>query len=361
MGVLCMNKEELAKKVEEKITYVNLDSVEKVYSKTVFEKKNAALKELTKKKKEQRKSIQFDKMFILEKLKQQRHQLVEKKKSISHLKLHKSLYPFLRIAMAANTKLSLQKYNIIGDGRTYKKKGSQPNENRPKIFVVTHIGKCDIEIVMQALKEHSILLSADEDLLINTVDGLFLSANGYVGIDHKDLKDGKNSLQIIKNTIKSGYNVMIFSEGIWNVSDNCLVEELFYGALSASFDTNALLVPVAINQIDKKFKVNIGQEIDVLKRHNSIQTKKQILDELRIELRDALATLKWYIYESNDRIKRSSIPENYREQFLYKIFKEYAWFDEEEINSRLYKEKNKSLEQKNTEQNQSKYVKSKIA
>lgn len=72
--------------------------------------------------------------------------------------------------------------------------------------------------------------------------------------------------------------------------------------------TGAEIIPLAIERYGQNYTINIGQNISVT---NFTMEKKHQLTEM---LRDAIATLKWEIWESQPQIKRAEIPPDYRLQ-----------------------------------------------
>ena len=111
---------------------------------------------------------------------------------------------------------------------------------------------------------------------------------------------------------ESGGNLLIFPEGVWNTSENQVVQYMFSGTADIAIQTGADIIPVAIMQYGKRFIVNIGNNICSEK-----WTQKQLLTDY---LRDAMASLQWEIYETQPTTKRSGIPDNaselYRQSFI---------------------------------------------
>jgi len=108
--------------------------------------------------------------------------------------------------------------------------------------------------------------------------------------------------------LKGGGSLMIFPEGARNGSDNLPVMALFPGTAKMAMETNTNIVPIAIEQFDKCFVVNIGTEIRPEDYSNA--------EELTQKLRDYLATLKWEIWEREGQQARNSLADNYRELFI---------------------------------------------
>ena len=87
--------------------------------------------------------------------------------------------------------------------------------------------------------------------------------------------------------------------------------ELYRGTASMALETNTDIVPLAIEQNENDFFVNIGEPISP--QGFSSDT------ELTQELRDALATLKWATWEQIGTVSRRSLGENYRNAFVDEI------------------------------------------
>ena len=57
-------------------------------------------------------------------------------------------------------------------------KYDENGELRPKIFVITHVGKYDIQVISEAIAQHYYLLSGDFEHIQGTIDNKFLNLNG---------------------------------------------------------------------------------------------------------------------------------------------------------------------------------------
>lgn len=91
--------------------------------------------------------------------------------------------------------------------------------------------------------------------------------------------------------LQQGGNLMYFPEGTWNLSPNLPVLPCYWGIVGVAQKGNAVIVPIAAEQYRKHFIINIGENFDM--------SKYGIDKTLAIsELRDALATLKWEIWEN---------------------------------------------------------------
>ena len=98
-------------------------------------------------------------------------------------------------------------------------------------------------------------------------------------------------------------------------------------------ETNAIIVPLAIEQYGKDFIVNIGENIDFS------QKTDMNLDEKNQFLRDAMAQLKYEIFESVPSVKRSEISID-SEQFAQEIISRCPYeFTKADVQATRYHDK----------------------
>ena len=164
--------------------------------------------------------------------------------------------------------------------------------DKPIIFAITHIGKFDIEIASEIIKDHYYLLSGDFENMMGTVEEKFLGLNGVVYIREDDKEDRKLSKEKMIKTLKNGGNMMYFPEGTWNLTPNLPVLQCPYGIIEVAMRSGATIIPIGIEQYGKKFVAAVGQNFDV-----SQYTQDEKVEAIS-ELRDRLAALKWDIWES---------------------------------------------------------------
>ena len=170
----------------------------------------------------------------------------------------------------------------------YDKRG---NDIKPKIFCVTHIGKYDIEIISEVIKEHYYLLSGDFENMKGTVEEKFLGLNGVVYIREDDKEDRKLSKQKMIEILKKGGNMLYFPEGTWNLSPNLPVLPCAYGIIEVAMKSGATIIPIGIEQYGKEFITAVGAPFDVSSYKES--EKIEAIDDLR----GVLAGLKLDIWE----------------------------------------------------------------
>ena len=257
----------------------------------------------------------------------QRQRRFENNEPFRGIKLRKMLHPILVCGLKLMHLISGQKITIVGDKRV-------PTD-RPVIFAATHIGWDDIEMIFTAIGDHAYLFWGDPRESYKTMDGMLLDLNGVIICDTDHKTDRYIGKETCVRWLELGGNLLIFPEGVWNTTENLPVQCLFPGTAEMAIRTNADIIPIAISQVGKEYRVNIGANISC---NGFSLSQKQALTE---SLRETMATLKWEIYETQSITKRNTIPENfvaeYRKMFLEQAQGVYTW---EEFLNMAYRPRN---------------------
>lgn len=214
---------------------------------------------------------------------------------------------------------------VIKDERQY--------TDRPIIFALTHVGKYDIEVSAVGIKEHFYLLSGDYEHLQGTFDGMFLLINGVIYFNEKVKSDRDAVKDKMVAYLRSGGNLMYFPEGTWNLKPNLPVLPCFWGIVEIAQKSNALIVPVAVEQYGKCFKLNIGKNFDMMQFGTDKLEKSKAITALR----DEMATLKWEIWENESVQKRGELNEDEWKNYVKQRLKEWPDFTEEYIEGMICK------------------------
>lgn len=231
-------------------------------------------------------------------------------------RIHTPLKALFKTKLLFNRKT----FEIIADKHT--------TSDRPIIFAVTHIGKFDIEMLIMAIKEHCVVLTSDFEHLSNTFDGFFISLNGVLYFCHSEKEMRQRVSDKMISTLKSGGNIMYFPEGTWNMTPNLPMLPCYWGIIDVAQKGGADIVPVAIEQYGKHFKINIGANIR-FKECNSLQEKTECITSLR----DTMATLKWEIWESEPKLDIETISKDYWSKYQKARFKEWPYITKKCIKS----------------------------
>ena len=243
---------------------------------------------------------ELDKYYI-----RKRKQYYEKHGAVpKFIKLHNFFHWLLLPCIILLRKINGIKLTVVCDERTKTKE--------PVVYACTHIGGVDIESAFEVIKNPCWLFLGDPREVYKNIDGFMLGLNGVICLDSKDKDDRRIAKETAIGLLQNGGSLMIFPEGAWNISVNQPVMGLFSGAADIAIQSKAQIVPVALECYGKHMYVAIGKNIHV---SNSWQDK----NELTCHLRDALATLKWRIFEVVGIQSHKDIPDNYRQTYIDSI------------------------------------------
>lgn len=228
-------------------------------------------------------------------------------KSLKGLVWRDMLHPILLKLVKLNRKyIDKQNLTILNDARENNKnqtlgekvtKFIKGEKKKPVIYAITHVDKYDFQLVSEALREHQFPFAGDPETMYRNFDGTVLGLNGVVYCDTESKTDRKIAKNTSINLLKKGKNLLIYPEGVWNVTANLLMLPLFPGIIEMAKETGCDIVPVAIERYGKDYVVNIGKEFNVNNKLASGLNE----DEIKMNLRDEMATLKWDIMESRPK------------------------------------------------------------
>ncbi len=227
-------------------------------------------------------------------------------KELKCIQLRKKIYFLIRLILNIDQLLSKEKIIVLKD--LHNTKG-----NKARIYACTHIGGNDIQRTFQVIKEPAYLMLGDPGILYKKVIYKGLQMNGVIPLETVDREDRKIAYDRAIELLQKGGILLIYPEGAWNVSPNLLVMKIFTGTVRMAQETGAEIIPIAVEQYGKNFYFNIGENYSISK--NSDKDAK----ELTSELRDKLVTLKWDILESQQKLDRAIISDNYLDEFQSEI------------------------------------------
>lgn len=242
------------------------------------------------------------------------------------LKQKVAIHPFILSTYKAKNKIGGLTHEIICD--------RHQDTEQPIIYAVTHVGKFDIEVFTEAIKEHYTLLSGDYEHLQGIIDAPFLALNGVIYFNEKVKEDRRKASERMIEVLQQGGNLLYFPEGTWNLHPSLPMLPCYWGIIDVARKGNAMIVPVAAEQYGKHFKFNIGQFFDVSEYAETIEEKGRAITELR----DILATLKYEIWET-EKSRRSCLREKEWEYYIEERFKEWPYFSLNYIAGMIYKPK----------------------
>lgn len=243
------------------------------------------------------------------------------------LKTRQRLHWIVLLVYIVKNHLGGFSYEIIKDRRV--------KCDSPIIFAVTHVGKFDIEVISEAIRDHYYLLSGDYEHIQGIVDAPFLAINGVIYFNEKVKEDRISVTQKMIQHLRDGGNLMYFPEGTWNLSPNLLVLPCYWGIVEIAQKSNAIIVPIAAEQYGKHFKINIGSQFDMTLFGKSPSEKSNAISKLR----DVLATLKYEIWETEPQLQRKELQGDEWNRYIEERFKEWPYFNLDYIANLVYKPK----------------------
>lgn len=231
-----------------------------------------------------------------------------------------------------NQIFSSQKLTIMADRRS--------RTGRPLIYACTHVGRYDIEMAIQMIRDPLWFFMGDPGAVYKSLDGLILWFNGTIFTDTAYTEDRYIGKETCVKTLEQGGSLLIYPEGAWNITENQVVMPLFPGTAEMAIRTGAEIVPIAIEQYGKHYYANIGENISSA---GYDLAQKQLLTDW---LRDTLCTLKWEIWEQFPVTSRASLPEDAAEQYLDEIMSqsENGYTVEEIVRTRFHRKETSSQE-----------------
>ncbi|MDD3340044.1 MAG: 1-acyl-sn-glycerol-3-phosphate acyltransferase [Lachnospiraceae bacterium] len=183
------------------------------------------------------------------------------------------------------------------------------NGKASKIYACTHIGGNDIQRTLQVIGVPAYLMLGDPGILYRDIAYQGLRINGLISLDNDNRIDRNIAYSRSVELLRKGGNLLIFPEGAWSISPNLLLMKIFTGTVRMAKETGAEIIPIAVEQYEKDFYFNIGQNYKISK--NSLKSAEELTDELR----EKMATLKWEILENQKISSRKNIPEGYLQEF----------------------------------------------
>lgn len=248
---------------------------------------------------------------LIEYYRNERKYIYENNIPVKGIKWRKRIHKIMFAIIKMKRVLLHQKLTILHDERE--------DTDKTIIYACTHIGRYDIEMALESIQDTCFLFLGSPGKLYRSLNGVLVYLFGFIGCDTTEKEDRHIAKELAIRTLKQGGNILIFPEGAWNITENQVVMKLYTGTIEMAIRSGADIIPIAIEQYEKSFYINIGKNIS-LDETSDLNKKRKLSDDLR----DTLCTLKWEIWEQFPITKRSSLPENMGQIFVEKIMSETA-------------------------------------
>lgn len=190
-------------------------------------------------------------------------------------KIRKLLHPILLKAMPGRRDFPIELLN------------SMPEVKGNKLFAINHSCICDAPVSCESIKEHCYILVGKQSLEL--IDRIFFLLNGVVYVDRKSKKNKKKSSEKMLKLLLEGKNLLICPEGTWNMTPSKPMLPLNWGIIDLSKQTGVPIIPLVMEYHPSCCYVKFGEPIYIEKD----MEKKAGIEQLE----EAMATLKWDIWE----------------------------------------------------------------
>lgn len=201
----------------------------------------------------------------------------------------------------------------------------------PVIWVSNHEFKDDVLATVLAAGRHAYVTIASLPQVYNTLDGLSCWINGFI-LANRKIRDSKRSfVPKAVQVLRSGADILIFPEGVWNKSPNRLLLDFWPGIYRIARQTGARVVPVVhyIEDDTCRAKKNVIHTVV----DDPIRIDDLPQDEALSLLRDTMATWRYLMMEAYGRTSRRALlagapsPEEVWERQLLARVDTVAYYD----------------------------------
>lgn len=267
--------------------------------------------------------------------------LKSKRESLIGHKFRNAIHPLL-----LSTMKKMRNFDLVPVGKTNENKKilEETLKTGPVIYAFNHSNVHDVPTAGEIISEHAYLLASDE--VRGKLDGFLFELMGVVWV--KRTKDDtkkvieQNPKDHMLKLLSENESLKTYPERTWNVTDNEIILPFKWGITSVSMKSKRPIIPIIMDMDYKENACyyNIGLPIYI--------KEDMDLKESNENVRDAMATLRYEIWEEKDK-KRKEDPEHltgkeYRDiaEIEFKLYKEalkkeYPSFNEEEEAKMIYR------------------------
>lgn len=229
------------------------------------------------------------------------------------------LHPFLNVLV--NIKLH---YNVLCEEQS----GFEIIRNRTVIYAVNHYSFMDIPIICSIIPKRGYILAGIQKLSFS--DWLYFILNGVIFVDRKDREDRSASKNAVITYLRKKRPVIMFPEGTWNLTDSQLMLPMKWGIIDIAMESGAQIIPMILDYDRENRQCLILYGMPLL---FEIGTNRR---EAITSLRDAMATMRWKLWERKPRVSRCQLNVEEEREKIYQSVKEYPIVDIEYENSCIY-------------------------
>jgi len=222
-------------------------------------------------------------------------------------KIRKLIHPFLLKLMPQKRNFPIEILN------------NMPEKKENVIVAINHSCIHDLPIANEVVREHLYILLGKQSMEL--IDRIFFFLNGVVYVDRKSKKNKKKSLQKMLKILQGGKSLLMCPEGTWNLTPSKPMLPLNWGIIDLAKQTGVPIIPLILEYHPDCCYAKYGEPIYINKEMDK-QTGIEQLEE-------AMATLKWDIWEMFPVQKRTEEMKAEFEEMVQKRVAEYRKFDYE--------------------------------
>lgn len=220
-------------------------------------------------------------------------------------RIRKVIHPILLKSVRERIYLPIQMLN------------SMPEIEGNKIFAINHSCVLDGPVSCDVIKDHFYFLVGKQSLEL--IDRIFFALNGVVYVDRKSKNNKKKSSQKMLKILQGGKSLLICPEGTWNLTPSKPMLPLNWGIIDLAKQTGVPIIPLILEYHADCCYAKYGEPIYI---------KKEMDKQVGIgQLEEAMATLKWDIWERFPVQKRTDEMKAEFEEMVQKRVVEYRKFN----------------------------------
>lgn len=220
-------------------------------------------------------------------------------------KIRKALHPLLLKAVKGRIYFPMEILN------------SMPKVEGNKLFAINHSCIKDMPVASDVICEHVYVLVGKQRL--DLIDRIFFFLNGVVYVDRKNKKNKVKGLKKMLNILRGGKNLAIFPEGTWNLTPSKPMLPLNWGIIDLAKQTGVPIIPLILEYHSDCCYAKYGEPIYI----NEEMDKQSGIEQLE----EAMATLKWDIWEMFPVQKRTDEMKAEFEEMVQERVAEYPKFN----------------------------------
>lgn len=170
-------------------------------------------------------------------------------------------------------------------------------ENKGAIYAVNHSCRYDFPITSEVIGHRINVLVGKQQL--DFIDRLCFLLNGVVWVDRQSYVHKKKAAKKMLKLLVNGKSICIYPEGTWNLEPSKPLLPMYWGCIDLARQSGVPIIPLVLEFKGQDCYAKFGAPIYV-----------QNTDEKSVkfeELREAMATLKWEIWEQFPMVLRTEI------------------------------------------------------